>query len=136
MPKGQAPTASNQSKWPVSAIASFQPVVLRKLDRAELQATLASHPYFRFPVEQNGTVAGVLTRKEAETAIAENRPPKMEPAAVCLRGQTIGQLQGLLIESASQFVVVLDQLGGKIVGIVTLHDLLRAEVEKGREGEN
>jgi chloride channel protein, CIC family len=122
-------------QWPVSAIASFQPVILRELGSADLQAALASHPYLRFPVEENGTLAGVLTRKEAENALAEKRLPKLEPATTCLRGQTIGELQGLLIESTSQFVVVIDQPGGKIVGLVTLHDLLRAEVEKGREGE-
>jgi CIC family chloride channel protein len=120
---------------PVTAIASFQPVVLRGLGRVELQEALKSHPYQRFPVEQNGALAGVLTRKEAQAALAENRPPKLEPATTCLRGQTIRELQGLLIESTSQFVVVLDQRGGKIVALVTLHDLLRAEVEKGKEGE-
>jgi CBS domain-containing protein len=33
-------------------------------------------------------------------------------------------------------VVVLDQPQGKIIGLITLHDLLRAEVEKGREDDN
>lgn len=122
-------------QWPVSAIASFQPVILRGLRREEIQGTLRSSPYQRFPVEQNGALAGVLTRKEAEAALAENRAPKLEPATTCLRGQTIGGLEALLIESSSQFVVVLDQPRGKIVGLVTLHDLLRAEVEKGRDEE-
>jgi CIC family chloride channel protein len=122
-------------QWPVSAIASFQPVVARSLGREDLQLLLSSTPYQRYPVELNGTLTGVLTRKEAEAALAENRAPKVEPAVSCLRTQTIGELQGLLIESTSQFVVVLDQPRGKIVGLVTLHDLLRAEVEKGKESE-
>jgi CIC family chloride channel protein len=117
---------------PVSAIASFQPVTLRNLDVAEIQAVLKAHPYHRFPVEQNGSLVGILTRKEAELALAENRAPKLERATTCLRAQTIRDLQRRLIESASQFVVVLDRPGGKILGLVTLHDLLRAEVEKGK----
>jgi CIC family chloride channel protein len=117
---------------PVSAIASFQPVTLRSLDAAEIQALLKSHPYQRFPVEQNDRLAGVLTRKEAELALVEKRAPKLEPATTCLREQTIRDLQRLLIESASQFVVVQDRPGGKTLGLVTLHDLLRAEVEKGK----
>jgi CIC family chloride channel protein len=117
---------------PVTAIASFQPVVARSLERGKIQAILNAHPYQRFPVEQNGILAGILTRKEALAALAENRPPKLESATTCLRGQTIGDLQKLLIASTTQFVVVLDQAGGEIVGLVTLHDLLRAEVEKGR----
>ncbi|MGO9586984.1 MAG: chloride channel protein [Limisphaerales bacterium] len=117
---------------PMSAIASFQPVTLRSLDVAEIQAVLKAHPYQRFPVEQNDRLAGILTRKEAGLALAENRAPKLERATTCLREQTIRDLQHLLIESASQFVVVLDRPDGKVIGLVTLHDLLRAEVEKGK----
>ena len=36
----------------------------------------------------------MLTRKEAEAALTENRPPKWEPPIICLRGQTIRELQG------------------------------------------
>jgi len=117
---------------PVSAIASFQPVVLRNLDAAEVQMMLKAHPYQRFPVEQNGKLAGILMRREAEQAMAEHRLPNLEPATTCLRHQTIRDLQHLLIESASQFVIVLDGSQGKIIGLVTLHDLLRAEVEKSK----
>ncbi len=117
---------------PMSAIASFQPVTLRSLDVAEIQAVLKAHPYQRFPVEQNDRLAGILTRKEAGLALAENRAPKLERATTCLREQTIRDLQHQLIESASQFVVVLDRPDGKVIGLVTLHDLLRAEVEKGK----
>ena len=130
------PSSARLHSWqqlPVSAIASFQPVLPRALGRAEIQDLLRDHPYQRFPVEQNGVLAGILTRKEAAAALAENRPPKLEPASICLRGQTIGDLQQLLIASSTQFVVVLDRPGGRIVGLVTLHDLLRAEMEKGRD---
>ena len=106
--------------------------MLRSLDAAEIQAVLKAHPYQRFPVEQNDRLAGILTRKEAGLALAENRAPKLERATTCLREQTIRDLQHLLIESASQFVVVLDRPDGKVIGLVTLHDLLRAEVEKGK----
>ena len=58
--------------------------------------------------------------------------PRLERATTCRREETIRDLQRLLIESASQFVVVLDRPDGKILGLVTLHDLLRAEVEKGK----
>ena len=121
---------------PVSAIASFQPVIIQNLEAAEIAGVLKKSPYQRFPVEQNGLLCGILTRKEAEAALAENRQPKLEPATTCLRGQTIRDLQSLLIDSTSQFVVVLDQPQGKIIGLITLHDLLRAEVEKGREDDN
>lgn len=114
---------------PIYAIANFQPVILHKLDGAEIQSALKAHPYQRFPVELDGKPAGVLTRKEAEAAVTENRSPKLVRPVICLRGQTIRDLQAALIESTSQFVVVLDRPDGTIVGLVTLHDLLRAQTE-------
>ncbi len=121
---------------PVSAIASFQPVILRSLAAAEIEAMLKTHPYQCFPVEQNDRLAGILTRKEAGLALVENRAPKLERATICLREQTIRDLQRLLIESSSHFVIVLDRPDGKVIGLVTLHDLLRAEVEKGKGGDD
>ncbi|MGO8765679.1 MAG: chloride channel protein [Limisphaerales bacterium] len=115
---------------PIYAIANFQPVILHKLDRAEIQSALKAHPYQRFPVELDGKPAGILTRREAEAAVTENRQPKLERLVICLRGQTIRDLQMALIDSTSQFVVVLDRPDGTIVGLVTLHDLLRAQTEK------
>jgi len=39
----------------------------------------------------------------------------------------------LLIESTTQFAVALDHEGGKVVGVVTLHDLLRAEASMAQK---
>ena len=44
---------------PVSAIANFQPVVLRDPGAASLQAVLKAHPYERFPVTQRPTMPRV-----------------------------------------------------------------------------
>ncbi|MEO8427943.1 MAG: CBS domain-containing protein [Verrucomicrobiota bacterium] len=44
----------------------------------------------------------------------------------------------LLIESETHFVVVLDRKEGEVIGLVTLHDLLRAEsaiAQKAKEEE-
>ena len=119
---------------PVSAIANFHPVVIESLNPAEIQSTLKAHPFQRFPVARNGILSGILTRKEAEAALAENRAPKLEPAVTCLPSQNIRQLQSLLIESTSLLTVLVDRPNGKILGVVTLHDLLRAEVSLAKEG--
>jgi CIC family chloride channel protein len=120
---------------PVSAIANFRPVVIGTLDAAELRKMLKAHPYLRFPVTREGKLAGILTRKEAEAALAEKRPPRLEAATTCVPGQTIRQLQVLLIESLTQFVVLTTPDGQTALGVVTLHDLLRAEMEKARSSE-
>ena len=120
---------------PVSAIANFRPVVISNLGPAALAQTLKSHPYQRFPVLQAGALAGILTRKEAESALAEKRPPRLETAVTCLPGQTIRQMQSLLIESTALLVILLDEPKGKVLGLITLHDLLRAEVSVAKDGE-
>jgi CIC family chloride channel protein len=117
---------------PVAAILSAKPVVVTELDAAHLQTMLRSHPYNRFPVVREGKLEGILTRDEGEAAVAAKRPPKLEPATACRADQTIRQLQGLLIESSTNFVVVTDG-DSKVEGVITLHDLLRAEVEKAGE---
>ena len=122
-------------QFPVSAIANFRPVIIRDLVPAKLQDVLKAHPYQRFPVVQGDKLTGILTRREAEAALRENRAPKLENATTCLPHQTVRKLQGLLVESPINFVVLVDDDGGKILGIITLHDLLRAEVEKAGSGD-
>jgi CIC family chloride channel protein len=118
---------------PVSAIATFQPVVAQDSSPAAIQLLLRTHPYQRFPVVADGKPIGILTRKEAEAALAETRPPKFEPLVTCLPHQTIRELQSKLIDSTSLMSVVLDRPGGQVLGLVTLHDLLRAEVAIAKE---
>ncbi len=121
---------------PVSAIANFQPVILVGLDETELRNTLKAHPYAQFPVVLAGKLAGVLTRADAERALAAKTTPLLQPATTCLREEIIGKLQFLLIESNTQFVVVLDRLDGQAVGLVTLHDLLRAQTTMAQRSED
>jgi len=114
---------------PVAAILSTAPVILSGLAPAAIQQTLKAHPYSRFPVVREGKLEGILTRREAEAALAGNRPPQLEPATTCRADQTIRELQTLLIASSTNFVVVTTG-GNGILGVITLHDLLRAQVEK------
>jgi CIC family chloride channel protein len=119
---------------PISAIANFQPVVVEDISPARIQALLRAHPYQRFPVVLPGKPHGILTRKEAESAVAEKRAPKWEAAVTCLPQQTIRTLQSKLIESTSLMVIALDQPNGKVIALITLHDLLRAEVAIAQGG--
>ena len=112
----------------ISAIAQFNPVVVDDCSADKLQTLLRAHPYQRFPVVQNGSVSGVLTRKEAQSALEAKRNVKLETAITCLRTDSVRDLQSKLIESTSQMAVMLDRPGGRVIGIITLHDLLRTEV--------
>jgi CIC family chloride channel protein len=120
---------------PVSAIANFTPVVACSLDAASLRRLLDESPYQQFPVVQAGKLMGLLTRKEAELALLQKRDPELASAATCLREQTVAALQMLLIESDTHVVLVLDRKEGEVVGLVTLHDLLRAEATMAQKSK-
>jgi len=114
-------------QFPVAAIANFHPITLKSLEPDNLRKMLAAHPYRQFPVVVDKQLQGVLTREEFEEALVEKRPVRLKPVPACPRDKTVGHLQSLLIESDTQFVVVLDRPKGKVVGLVTLHDLLRTQ---------
>jgi CIC family chloride channel protein len=119
---------------PVSAIANFRPVAIENNELADARKILDANPYTRFPVVENGQPLGILTRSEVAAAIAAQRPPKLERAVVCLRNRTVRDLQNLLINSTTSLVVLVDEQD-RLLGIVTLHDLLRAEVNVAESQE-
>jgi chloride channel protein, CIC family len=116
---------------PVSAVANFRPVILQSLDASHLKAVLGAHPYARFPTLLENRIAGVLIRKEAERAISEGRPPQLEPAVTCAPSRSIGELQRILVQSPGFFVIITGESEGQILAVLTLHDLLRAEIAIG-----
>ncbi len=120
---------------PVSAIMNFQPIVLKDLSPATMQEAIETHPYNYFPVMEDGKLTGILSRQKAQIAIDQGEPPILQPAATCLPGDHIRQLQYKLIESPTGVAIMLDKPGGQVIGIVTLHDLLRAEVGMTRDHE-
>ncbi len=113
---------------PISTIANFNPVVLQSTSHQELRRVLEATPYIYFPVVEKGKIAGILSRAKAEASMASNQPPVLQKAATCQPSESIRKLQLVLIESPTGVAVVTDKEGGRVIGIVTLHDLLRAEV--------
>jgi CIC family chloride channel protein len=113
-------------RLPVSAIANFHPAALNNVEPAEMERMLNTHTFKHFPVILDGKVGGTVSRGELTAAIAEKRAPKLAPAISCEPHQTIRELQTLLLDSPSGMAIVCD--GPKLLGIVTLHDLLRAQI--------
>lgn len=120
---------------PVSAIANFSPLLLTDLAADTLKNALSRHPYQQFPVVLEGTLAGLLSRREAEAAVEAGRVPSLVPAVSCLREAPIQRVQALLVESDSTVVLILDRPEGQVIGLVTLHDLLRAQTALVERGE-
>ncbi|MDQ6622408.1 MAG: chloride channel protein [Verrucomicrobiota bacterium] len=119
---------------PISALANFKPVVVSDPSEPALAELLEKHPYRHFPVVENGNLTGVAPRSEIANALAAHRSLKLEPAMICRPGQSIRESQTLLIQSTTGTVAISDD-GSKLLGIVTLHDLLRAQLSMAeREG--
>lgn len=83
----------------------------------------------------DGELKGIATQHEIATAIAERREPKLEPTITYQPGQSIRESQTRLIQSSTGTLAITDESGRKLLGIVTLHDVLRAQLSVAeREG--
>ena len=120
---------------PISAIAHFEPVVVEDTSECALKDLLKRHPYRYFPVTVSGRLKGIVARAEMESALSDRRSLKLEQAITCRPGEIIREIQNRFIEASAGFLVLSDKPDGSILGVVTLHDVLRAQVSMS-EREN
>ncbi len=120
---------------PAARVANFSPVVADDFSVEALRTLLAAHRHERFPVVKEGRLQGVIDRRTADAALKAGLLPPVEPAAICLAETPLREVQARLIESPGQLAVLVDKEGpdGKVTGLVTLHDLLRAEMLFARD---
>jgi CIC family chloride channel protein len=118
---------------PVSSIANFQPVVIKGMSAEVINEVLNKCPYNFFPLVEDGVLKGILSRQKGEAAVKTGTAPELQKAVTCTPLQTIRELQHLLIESPTGVAVLLDRPEGKVIGLITLHDLLRAEVAMAQQ---
>lgn len=122
---------------PVSVIACFSPVVIDNQSASVMARLLAEHPYRHFPVVAGDRLLGIATREEIERGISSHHPMKLETTITCQPGDSILQVQNHFMESGTGMVVLINGKEGKLLGIVTLHDLLRAQISRSeREGHS
>lgn len=103
-------------------------VVSFKLEAlSEAHKILETCPFRCFPVEQYGALVGVVTRHELQRAFDAQRQPRVESAVTCHPNQSIRELGDKFMQSPLGVLVVASEQEGKILGVLTLHDLLRAQ---------
>ena len=100
-----------------------------------MRAAFDGHPYANFPVLRGGKVVGVLTRHEMERALLSNAQPEIEPAVTVDPQESVRVIQSRIIDSRAGMVVLCDDKLA-LLGVVTLHDLLRAQLAYGNVGED
>ena len=117
------------SAWfnlPISQIVNRKPVVIDSLEKNTIEKTLQETPYKRYPVLINSQYA-VVTREKIAEALTTGSPPLTETAVFCYGDQTVRDIADQFIKSSSGMLLVLDRSDQSLTGILTLHDLLRAE---------
>ena len=112
---------------PVSTIATFKPVVLDSLDPAAIREILDHCPYACFPVVLEGRLSGGLTRQEALIALKARRIPEIAVMTTCTQDELVHDVANKMVQSSLHMAVIVNPETGTVSGIVTLHDLLRAQ---------
>ena len=113
--------------YPVSAIANYQPALLNDLEEKTIESALAAFPYMRFVYQVDEQPPGIILRQDMTTALKHSRAVPIHANPTCLRTDSIAHVQRLLVDSSHGIVLVLDRDAGRVAGLVTLHDLLRAQ---------
>ncbi len=111
----------------VSAIANPTAVVLNSLSEVELRDKLERFPFTSFPLLIDGRIKGIVTRPQMQQAVLSHGAPEIHKAAFCHPEQTVREIGKKFLESSAYVLVVVDKETKAVQGIVTLHDLIRAQ---------
>lgn len=112
---------------PVSAIANPRPVVVTDLSPHTLKSAVDRHPFAHFPYVSDGRLKGIVSRGDILSALLAGGTPDVRRAATCYPDQSVREIGDKFIESPSNILVVVERENEAVVGIVTLHDLIRAQ---------
>ena len=115
---------------PASTIANFHPVALTDLEPDTLRQAIEQHPFANFPCVQDQRVIGVISRHVIEKALLSGAEVVPLPPSVATPQDSIGVVQDLLIQSETGMAILCDD-HGHLLGVVTLHDLVRAQAAYG-----
>jgi CIC family chloride channel protein len=112
---------------PLSAVANPKPVFLEDFSTKTMQEQLDRFPYSFFPVIENGIITGIVSRQDIIDGIKIGTRPVQKKAIICSPGQTIHEASQEFITHSVSLVLVGDPKSGKVSGLLTLHDLIRAQ---------
>lgn len=114
---------------PISAIASPNPIGLHGLTVKDMKEITDTYPYNAFPVFSDSVIKGILTRQQIENALQNKSTPQIEEMGICYTDQTVKDVGNKFVESAAHVLIVLERDTDAIKGIITLHDLIRAQAD-------
>jgi CIC family chloride channel protein len=112
---------------PVEAIANRRPVVLRTLSPDKMHEIVDRYPYNSFPVEIDGKLKGIVMRQQILEAVLNREEPEIRKVVTCYPDQVLREIGNKFIESPVNVLVMIGREKGDIQGILTLHDIIRAQ---------
>jgi CIC family chloride channel protein len=112
---------------PVSAIANPRPVVITDLSPHTLKSAADRHPFAHFPLVSDGCLKGIVSRSDILSALLADGTPEVRRAVTCHPDESVREIGDKFIDSPANILVVVSRGGEAVVGIITLHDLLRAQ---------
>jgi len=112
---------------PISVIMNPKVAYAASTDVSELERCLESYPYKAFPLIIEGKLEGIMGRIEMLNAIKDKVTPPVHEAGTCYSDESLKDIGNRFINYDIYVLTVLDRQSGKIVGIVTLRDLIRAQ---------
>lgn len=114
---------------PVGAIANPKPVCWTDDSSESLKELISKYSYNVFPVVVGGKLRGTVSRQAVEEALEVEpwKPPPVKKAVTCYPDQAVREVGDKFIKSPVNVLVVIDRKDGSVKGIITLHDLIRAQ---------
>lgn len=112
---------------PVSYIMNSKPVVVESTDSKYLSSILSSTPYRCFPFVSEGKIHGLLTRDSINQALSTGKELLPVKANITTSDTTVKEASATFINSPHGFLIIADKQKSHAAGILTLHDLLRAQ---------
>ncbi len=110
----------------LETITNRRPVIVRDWTPEMLRGLLANHPYRLFPALRDGKL-GIVSRDALFESLKVNAPAVVQEAAVARPDQAIREISELFIRAPSGMILTVAPATGEVVGLLTLHDILRAQ---------
>jgi len=115
---------------PTATLANLNPKYLDSIIPEDIEEFLKSAHYDTYPVVENGVPIGVTTIDELRRSLKENRSPELSHPITVYPATPISETQQKLLQSKSNIALVVDSKKGKLLGILSLRDILRAELNR------
>jgi len=114
-------------KRPVATIATFKPMMAGTTNRKELTGLVEEYSYRFFPLVMNNKLEGVISRTAVLEGTEETVTP--QPARTVSPNTPIKEAVNQMVTESANLLVVVAERNGPPIGIVTLHDVLRAQAQ-------